>query len=471
MSETAAPCDFTECENNDRHLWPETSPVDAPEEKLFVTSAGGIGINIGGHVIVRPLREWHRLAASQPDREAVKEFIASASFASRSSLDSDTIFCEIYTPGYQPAKKGSFGFFVKELRAILSLLSGAGTKSDGGVEADTRANETAKALMAHPSPMGSRSCDEKTIACGVAGVAPGPSDPSPGPDVRRRVLDILNVVAPAVENLAGHQEQCDMDGVMVKVSRQALDEVLNAVNEVALVSALQSVEGGVQGSSADGQHCNEQFGRGLSPAFGIIDPDYARIFTIARCVAWAEGYAIAMHGSFTRDLDLIAVPWARHACEPEHLARRIESAAGLKISVHPKNDKPFGRLVWTMTLPNFGDPRFVDLSIIPRSSIEQDGQAELLEEEQRMIDLAWETHKAARPIDASTLAEEIRIQMNVRKTCVVSGVEALAKGLIEAFTITQLTKTPSADHDAGNLRGLAEPTPRDSSESTTGGVS
>lgn len=52
-------------------------------------------------------------------------------------------------------------------------------KSDGGVEADTRANETAKALMAHPSPMGSRSCDEKTIACGVAGVAPGPSDATP----------------------------------------------------------------------------------------------------------------------------------------------------------------------------------------------------------------------------------------------------------------------------------------------------
>ena len=77
-----------------------------------------------------------------------------------------------------------------------------------------------------------------------------------------------------------------------------------------------------------------------------------------------------------------------------------------------------------------------------------------------MIDLAWETHKAARPIDASTLAEEIRIQMNVRKTCVVSGVEALAKGLIEAFTITQLTKTPSADHDDGNLRGAGS-SPRD----------
>ena len=34
----------------------------------------------------------------------------------------------------------------------------------------------------------------------------------------------------------------------------------------------------------------------------------------------------------------------------------------------------------------------------------------------------------------------------------------------------QLTKTPSADHDDCNLRGLAEPTPSDSSESTTGGA-
>lgn len=72
----------------------------------------------------------------------------------------------------------------------------------------------------------------------LAASRPDRSDASPGPDVRRRVLDILNAVAPAVENLVGHQEQCDMDGVMVKVSRQALDEVLNAVNEVALVSAL-----------------------------------------------------------------------------------------------------------------------------------------------------------------------------------------------------------------------------------------
>lgn len=53
-------------------------------------------------------------------------------------------------------------------------------------------------------------------------------------ELRRVWLDRLNAIAPAVENLACHQEQCDFDGVMVKVSRQALDEVLNAVNDLAV---------------------------------------------------------------------------------------------------------------------------------------------------------------------------------------------------------------------------------------------
>jgi hypothetical protein len=33
----------------------------------------------------------------------------------------------------------------------------------------------------------------------------------------------------AVEQLTNHQEQCDMDGIMVKVSREALEEVLAAL--------------------------------------------------------------------------------------------------------------------------------------------------------------------------------------------------------------------------------------------------
>jgi len=54
----------------------------------------------------------------------------------------------------------------------------------------------------------------------------------------------------------------------------------------------------------------------------ISDPDYARIFTMARCLAWQEGYALLLHGTATRDLDLLAVPWTERACEPSYLVRR-----------------------------------------------------------------------------------------------------------------------------------------------------
>ena len=44
----------------------------------------------------------------------------------------------------------------------------------------------------------------------------------------------LNKIAPAVEQLACHQQQADADGVMVTVSRQAVDEVVSAINEIAI---------------------------------------------------------------------------------------------------------------------------------------------------------------------------------------------------------------------------------------------
>lgn len=118
-------------------------------------------------------------------------------------------------------------------------------------------------------------------------------------------------------------------------------------------------------------------GEGLS--YGIIDPDYARIFTIARAIAWSEGYAIAMHGSFTRDLDLIAIPWADRVCDPEHLVNRIVDAAGLRNKSHSNPGiKPHGRLAWTLHLPAFGDPRWVDLSVVQNARPSPVAEAEAL---------------------------------------------------------------------------------------------
>lgn len=98
--------------------------------------------------------------------------------------------------------------------------------------------------------------------------------------------------------------------------------------------------------------------------YGIIDPDYARVFSMARCLAWSEGYALLFHGSFTRDLDLIAIPWTDRAKEPEHLVWRIVAAADLECLDETPKEKEHGRLAWTMVFKGFGDPRFIDFSVM-----------------------------------------------------------------------------------------------------------
>lgn len=48
--------------SNDRELWREREG-DYYANSIHVTDAGGIGINVGGYVIVKPLAGWHKLAA------------------------------------------------------------------------------------------------------------------------------------------------------------------------------------------------------------------------------------------------------------------------------------------------------------------------------------------------------------------------------------------------------------------------
>lgn len=54
------------CENTDRELWREREG-DYYANSIHVTQAGAIGINVGGFVIVKTLREWHDLARYELD--------------------------------------------------------------------------------------------------------------------------------------------------------------------------------------------------------------------------------------------------------------------------------------------------------------------------------------------------------------------------------------------------------------------
>ena len=48
--------------SKDRELWREV-PGDYYSPSIHVTEGGGIGMNVGGWVIVAPVREWHRIGA------------------------------------------------------------------------------------------------------------------------------------------------------------------------------------------------------------------------------------------------------------------------------------------------------------------------------------------------------------------------------------------------------------------------
>lgn len=97
----------------------------------------------------------------------------------------------------------------------------------------------------------------------------------------------------------------------------------------------------------------------------IIDPDYARIFTKARCIAQNSGYACLLNGSLTRELDLLLVPWQDHAYPPDKVLAHIVDVCDL---LHPYRSvsKPHGRQAHTLRFKDERDPRFIDISVMPR---------------------------------------------------------------------------------------------------------
>lgn len=110
---------------------------------------------------------------------------------------------------------------------------------------------------------------------------------------------------------------------------------------------------------------NEQ----LAPSgqvYGIIDPEYGRIFTIARLLAWSYGYSTCVQGSFTRDLDLLMVPWTDSASpNVEPILNMLAESCDLRVLAKEPTIQPHGRRTWTLVFKKFGDPRYVDLSIFP----------------------------------------------------------------------------------------------------------
>lgn len=86
-----------------------------------------------------------------------------------------------------------------------------------------------------------------------------------------------------------------------------------------------------------------------------------------RQAARFNGYAVAVHGSLKRDIDLIAVAWTETARPETELVKAVCGAVsgvlGNCLVLGEGKDKPHGRRAYTLIHPGFAGE--IDLSIVP----------------------------------------------------------------------------------------------------------
>ena len=106
-----------------------------------------------------------------------------------------------------------------------------------------------------------------------------------------------------------------------------------------------------------------------------LEAFYTSIIPKIRKVARQHGYAIGVHGSLRRDLDLIAVPWSNKYSDKQILSEAIQKAAcGLVSTDNRWESKPNGRCAISLACccPEWYDQPgagHIDLSVISSNPI------------------------------------------------------------------------------------------------------
>lgn len=93
---------------------------------------------------------------------------------------------------------------------------------------------------------------------------------------------------------------------------------------------------------------------------------YVTYFGILKEIAEAHGYALAVHGSMTRDFDLVAVPWIDNPKSHEEFLTAVRNAIGIRRSDGKIWDEigmmPNGRYAYVI---ESGAGGYFDISITP----------------------------------------------------------------------------------------------------------
>ncbi len=121
----------------------------------------------------------------------------------------------------------------------------------------------------------------------------------------------------------------------------------------------------------------------------LLDPSparaaaYAALYPLLVAVARSHGYALAIHGSLTRDFDLIAVPWVETASEPLTLIKALKKKTRTVVShdefdhIGPQDcnptQKPHGRVAYSLHITNHGMyGGYLDISVMPKIKTKKD---------------------------------------------------------------------------------------------------
>ncbi len=110
--------------------------------------------------------------------------------------------------------------------------------------------------------------------------------------------------------------------------------------------------------------------RDVDPFWADLCEEYAgKLIGKLTQTAVSHGYALAIHGSKRRDIDLLAVPWSEEAVAADKLAAAVYAMTAGGFDPHPigpltkfGGNKPHGRIGWFIHLP--GGP-YIDLSVMP----------------------------------------------------------------------------------------------------------
>ena len=103
----------------------------------------------------------------------------------------------------------------------------------------------------------------------------------------------------------------------------------------------------------------------FAPAKGWEDLKLPPVNKIRR-LARVAGYAIAIHGSQERDLDLVAIPWVGNAVNAKELMTYIAVGLGGKI-IGEIEIKPHGRLACNIQMDGWF--KLIDLSVTPKHKL------------------------------------------------------------------------------------------------------